>query len=154
MVQHKAHRLIEHIQGFARRHWMPPKVECLRHIVPAAAMVDEFEWNTQIPKKTQLSASNYSTFWSLVVCENFNPKTDPILSSSMQQASCKSETWQLELGSSAKFLAIKYCQRTKFEKGIKLAQSLIKKWSYICDHRGKAANRVAHRIGILVGIGW
>ena len=34
--------------------------------------------------KTQLLASNYSTFRSLVVCENFNPKVDPLLSSSMQ----------------------------------------------------------------------
>jgi hypothetical protein len=41
------------------------------------AMVDEFEWNTQNTNKSQLLASNYGTFWSLVDCENFNPKTDP-----------------------------------------------------------------------------
>jgi hypothetical protein len=41
-VQHRAHRPIEHIQGFARSHWMPPSGECLRRIAPAAAMVDGF----------------------------------------------------------------------------------------------------------------
>jgi hypothetical protein len=34
---------MEHIQGFTRSHWMPPSVECLRGIAPAATMVDEFE---------------------------------------------------------------------------------------------------------------
>jgi hypothetical protein len=68
---------------------MPPSGKCLRRITPTAAMVDEFEWNTQNTSKTQLLASNYSTFRALVVCENLNPKTDPLLSSSMQQASCK-----------------------------------------------------------------
>ena len=38
-----AHRPMEHIQGFTRSHWMPPSGECLRRIVPAAAMVDDFE---------------------------------------------------------------------------------------------------------------
>jgi len=37
------HRRMEHIKGFTRSHWMPPLVECLRHISLAAAMVDEFE---------------------------------------------------------------------------------------------------------------
>ena len=44
------------------------------------------------------------------------PKTDPLLSSSMQQASCKCEASRLELESSATFLAIKHCQRTNLEK--------------------------------------
>jgi hypothetical protein len=35
-------RPIEHIQGFTQSHWMPPSVECLHHIAPAAAMVDDF----------------------------------------------------------------------------------------------------------------
>ena len=39
----RAHRLMEHIQGFTRSHWMPPSGECLRRIAPAAAMVDDFE---------------------------------------------------------------------------------------------------------------
>ena len=64
------------------------------------------------------------------------PKTDPLLSSSMRQASCKYETPRLELKSSAKFLAIKHCQRTKFGKVISLARSSIFKWAHICAHRG------------------
>ncbi len=77
------------------------------------------------PNKTQLLANNNGTFRSLVVCENFNPKTDPLLSSLMQWALCKCEVPRLELESSAKFLAINRCQRTKFGKVIKLAQSSI-----------------------------
>jgi hypothetical protein len=42
-VRRGAYRPLEHIQGFTRGHWMPPSVECLRRIAPAAAMVDEFE---------------------------------------------------------------------------------------------------------------
>jgi hypothetical protein len=41
---------------------------------------------------------------------------------------------RLELESSAKFLAIKRCQWTKFGKVIKLAQSSIKKWVHVCAH--------------------
>jgi hypothetical protein len=47
----------------------------------------------------------------------------------------------LELESSATFLAIKSCQRTKFGKVIKLARSSLKKWAHICAHRGKAVNQ-------------
>jgi hypothetical protein len=107
---------MKHIQGFSRSHWMSPSVECLRRIAPTTAMVDKFKWNTQNTNKTQLLASNYSTFRSLVVCEIFNPKTDPLLSSSMQQASYKCETPQLELDSSATFLAIKRCPGQNLEK--------------------------------------
>ena len=42
-VRRGAHRLIEHIQGFTRSHWMTPSGECLRRIALTAAMVDEFE---------------------------------------------------------------------------------------------------------------
>ncbi len=119
-VGHGAHRPMEHIWGFTWSHWMPPSAECLRRIAPAAAMVDKFEWNTQNTNKILLLASNYGTFQSLVVCENFNPKTDPLLSSSMRQALCKYETPHLELKSSRSFLAIKRCQRTKFGKVLKL----------------------------------
>jgi hypothetical protein len=38
-----ANRLMDHIQGFARSHWMPPSVDCLRHIAPVAVMFDKFE---------------------------------------------------------------------------------------------------------------
>jgi hypothetical protein len=87
---------------------------------PSGHHGQQFEWNTQNTNKTQLLASNYCTFRSLVVCENFNPKTDSLLSSSMQQASYKCEMPWLELESSAKFLVIKRCQRAKFGKVIKL----------------------------------
>jgi hypothetical protein len=85
-VRRGAHCPMDHIQGFTRSHWMPPLGKCLRRIAPEAAMVKEFEENTQNTNKTQLFASNYGTFRSLVVCENFNPKTNPLplLSSSMR----------------------------------------------------------------------
>ena len=102
------HRPMEHIQGFTQSHWMPPLVDCLCRIAPAAAMVDKFEWDTQNSNNTQLLAINYSTLRSLVVCENFKPKTDPLFSSSMRQVSFKCETPWLELESSASFLSIKW----------------------------------------------
>ncbi len=114
-VQCGVHRLMEHIWGFTRSHWMPPSVKCLHRITPAASMVKEFKPNTQNTNKTQLLASNYGTFRSLVVCESFNPKMDPILSSLMRWSSCKCEIPRLELESSANFLAIKCCHRTKLE---------------------------------------
>jgi hypothetical protein len=89
-------------------------------------MVKEFKSNTQNTNKTQLLPSNYGTFWSLVVCDNFNPKSDHLLGSSMR----------LELESSAKFLAIKRCQRTKIGKVIKLAQSSILSGPILWAHRG------------------
>ncbi len=33
---------------------MPPLGKCLRHIAPAAAMVNDFEWNKKNTNKTQL----------------------------------------------------------------------------------------------------
>jgi hypothetical protein len=115
---------------------MPPSGECLRRIAPTAAMVDKFEQNTQNTTKTQLLASNYGTFRSLVVCENFNPKTDPLLSSSMWQASCKCEMPRLELKSSQTFLAIKRCEGTKIRNVIKQSRSSIYKLAHICTTRG------------------
>ena len=50
---------MEHIQGFIQSHWMLPPVECLRHIAPAAAMVDKFVETTQNINKTQVLARNY-----------------------------------------------------------------------------------------------
>jgi hypothetical protein len=35
--------MMEHAQGFTGSHWMPPSVDCLRRIAPAAAMVNKFE---------------------------------------------------------------------------------------------------------------
>jgi len=61
-VQRGVHRPMEHIQGFTRSHWMPPLGKCLRHIALTAAMVDEFESNTQNTNKTQLLPSDYCPF--------------------------------------------------------------------------------------------
>jgi hypothetical protein len=96
--------------------------------------------HTQNTNKTQLLASNYGTFWALVVYENFNPKTDTLLSSSMRQASCKCETPRLELKNLATFLAIKRCEWTKNGKVIKRSQSSIYKLAHICATSGKAVN--------------
>jgi len=66
-VPRRVHCPMEHILGFTRSHWMLPLGKCLCHIAMAAAMVVEFveaTWNTN---KTQLLASNYGTFRSLVV---------------------------------------------------------------------------------------
>ena len=56
---------------------MPPSGECPPHIALAAAMVNEFVETTQNTNKTQLLASNYSTFWSLVVCKNLVTQIEP-----------------------------------------------------------------------------
>ena len=77
VVQHGVHCPIEHVQGFTWSHWMPPSGECLRRIAPAAVMVDEFVETTLNSNKTQILPSNYGTFRSLVVCENFVPQNGP-----------------------------------------------------------------------------
>jgi len=56
-VQCGAHRLMEHIPGFTRSHWMLPLGECLSRIAPAAVMVNEFVETTQNTNKTQLLAT-------------------------------------------------------------------------------------------------
>ncbi len=77
VARRRVHRLIQHVQGFTRSHWMPPSGECLRRIPPAAVMVDEFVEATLNTNKTQLLPSNYGTLWSLVVCENVVPQNGP-----------------------------------------------------------------------------
>ena len=76
-VRRGAHRPMEHAQGFTWCQWMAPLGECLCHIVPTATMVGKFERNTQNTNKTQFLASNYGTFWSLVVYENFGTSNGP-----------------------------------------------------------------------------
>jgi hypothetical protein len=34
---------MDHILDFTRSHWMPPSGECLGHIAPVAAMVNDFQ---------------------------------------------------------------------------------------------------------------
>ncbi len=68
---------MEHVQGFTGSHWMPPSVEYSHRIAPAAAMVNEFVETTQNTNKTQLLASNYSTFRAQVISENFIPQNGP-----------------------------------------------------------------------------
>ena len=76
-VQHGSHHPLEHVHGFTRSHRMPPSVECLRRIAPAAAMVNEFVETTPNTNKTQYLASNYGTFRVLVNSENFIPQNGP-----------------------------------------------------------------------------
>jgi hypothetical protein len=40
-------------------------------------MVEKFVETSQNTNKTQLLASNYGAFWSLVVCENLIPQNGP-----------------------------------------------------------------------------
>jgi len=77
MAMAGAHHPIEHNQGFTRSHGMPPLGKCLRHIAPAAAMVNEFVETTQNTTKTQLLTSNYGKFRVLVNSENFIPQNGP-----------------------------------------------------------------------------
>ena len=76
-VRRGSHLLMEHVQGSTGSHWMPLLGKCLHRIAPAAAMVNEFVETTQNTNKTQLLASNYSTFWALVISENFIPQNRP-----------------------------------------------------------------------------
>ncbi len=75
-VQRRAHRPMEHVQGFIRSHWMPPLGKCLHRIAPVVAMVNEFVETAQNTNKTQLLDSN-NGFWSLVIYENFVPQNRP-----------------------------------------------------------------------------
>ena len=76
-VRRGAHLPMEHIEGFTRSHWMSPSIKCLRRFAPVAAIVNKFEWNTQNTNKIRLLASNYGTFWLLVVYENFGTRNGP-----------------------------------------------------------------------------
>ncbi len=60
-------------------HWKPLDAagKCLCCIAPAAAMVNKFVETTQNTNKKQLLASNYGTFWALVVSENCIPQNGP-----------------------------------------------------------------------------
>ncbi len=116
------------VQGFTRSQLMPPLVKCLHHIAPAAAMVNKFVADKQNTNK-KLFFKLITSLWIFFL------KMDPLLSSSMQQASFKCETTQLELKSLQIILAIKCCQRTKIGKVINLARSLLKKVAHMCASR-------------------
>ena len=75
-VRRGAQRPMEHIQGFTRSHWMPPSGECLCRIgiAPTAAMVGDFELNTQNTNKTQLVPSDYRTFLLVKAKQFWDPK--------------------------------------------------------------------------------
>ncbi len=80
------------------------------------------------------------------------PKTDPLLRSSMRQASFKCEAPRLELKSSRSFLAIKLCQRTKSKKVINRSRSSLKSWAHIImggntTLRVQAGTKTSHPIG-------
>jgi hypothetical protein len=67
-VRRGLHRLLEHVHGFTRSHWMPPSSECLRRIAPAAVMLNKFVETTLNTNKTQLLTSIYGTFRALGSC--------------------------------------------------------------------------------------
>jgi hypothetical protein len=121
-------------------HWKPLDAAIGRVSVPycpGGLHCQRICWKHTNTNKTQLLASNYGTFWSLVVCENFIPQNrPPLLSSSMQQASFKCEMPLLELKSSRTFLAIKRCRGQKVKKVIKRPRSLLKKLVHMCATRG------------------
>ncbi len=77
VVQCGVHRPVDHVSGYTRSHWMPPSGKCLRHIAPAAAMVDKYIENTQNTNKKLFLASDYGTNRSLNVYENFIPQKGP-----------------------------------------------------------------------------
>ena len=101
VVRCGAHCPMEHIPGFTWSHWMPPLVECLRRIPPAATMVNEFAENTLNTNKTQLLPSNYGTFWELVISENFIPQNGPstqLIDATIIVQMCKATIRAEELG--------------------------------------------------------
>jgi len=97
-LQYQAHLPMEDILVYIRGHWMPPPGDYLHRIAPAAARVIGLAHTTKVvtvkraPPK--LAAKRHNT--------------DPLLSSSMPQALYNCDIAQLELKSSAIFLAIKH----------------------------------------------
>ena len=75
---------------------MQPSGECRGRIALMAAMVDAFVETTQNSNKTQLLASNYSTFQSLVVYEKFAPLLGP--STQLINATSFVEMWNAKIG--------------------------------------------------------
>jgi hypothetical protein len=118
---------MEHIQGFTGSHWMLPSGKCLRHIAPAATMVNKFVETTKNTTKTQPLASNDSTFRALVICENFIlPQNGP---STQRNNTIGAE--ELAIISSYQTLSA-----DKSKKVIKQSRSSFKSWAPICTHRG------------------
>jgi hypothetical protein len=60
-VQCRAHRPLEHIQGFTRSHWMLPSGECLCLIAQAAAMVDKLVATKHQTRTKHFLPSDYRT---------------------------------------------------------------------------------------------
>ena len=77
-------------------HWKPLDAKCLRRIAPAAAMVNEFIETAQNTNKTQLLASNYSTFRALINSENFIPQNRP--STQLIDATSFVSMWNATIG--------------------------------------------------------
>ena len=121
-IQHGAHRLIEHIQGFTWSHWMPPLGECLCLITPA---VKEFVETTLITNQTQLLASKFGTFWSRVVCENFIPQNEP--STQLINATSCIKMWNVTM------LAYELADISSYQscEGTKIGEVIKQSWSSI-----------------------
>jgi hypothetical protein len=133
VVQRGAHHPMEHVQGFIWSHWMPPLGECLRRIAPAAAMDEEFVETTQNTTKTQLLASNYGTFWSLVVYDNFIPQNGP--STQLINATSFVSMWNATIGAEelAHISRYQMLSGDKKYKTYKAIMKLVKKaGTYMC----------------------
>jgi hypothetical protein len=92
---------------------MPPSGQCLRHIAPAAAMVNKFDEITQNTNKTQPLASNYGTFRALINSENFIPQNGP--STQLIEAASFVKMWNATIGAEELAIISSY-QRTKSKK--------------------------------------
>ena len=106
---------------------LKPMVAAIGQVIspcrPSGCHVDKFEWNIQNTNKTQCLASNYGTFWSPVVYENFGTQNRP-----------STQTPWLELKSSGTFLAVKCCQLTKSKSVFKRSRSSLKKAGIYVRH--------------------
>jgi hypothetical protein len=76
------------------------------------------QWSTNLNETHKTLTNNYFQLSTMVHFDHWlllrmsGHETDPLLSSSMQQALFKCETPQLELKSLRAFLAVERCQRT------------------------------------------
>ena len=90
---------------------------------PGGRHGQEFESNTQNTNKTQLLASNYDTFWSLVVCENFVPQNEP--STQLIDATSCVKIWNATIGAEELSYISSY-QTLSADKNWKSKQALTK----------------------------
>jgi hypothetical protein len=115
---------------------MPPLGKCLRHIAPAAAMVNEYIENTQNTNKKLFLASDYGTNWSLVVYENFIPQKGPSTQLVDGTSCIKMSYATIEAEELMDISSYQSCQRTKIRKVIMQLQNLLKTMAHMCAFSG------------------